>query len=57
VGPASRIRQAFRNIEGRLFERGMNEVIARRGACAPSGELRPGPGAARVPVLKELREP
>jgi putative ABC transport system permease protein len=43
VGPnAPRIRRAFRMIEGRLFERGTNEVIVGRGAAAQFGGLQVG---------------
>jgi putative ABC transport system permease protein len=43
VGPnASRIRHAFEIIEGRPFERGMNEVIVGRGAAAQFGGLQVG---------------
>jgi putative ABC transport system permease protein len=43
VGPnAPRIRHAFRIIEGRPFERGMNEVIVGRGAALQFGGLQVG---------------
>ena len=43
VGPnAFRIRGAFRMVEGRAFERGMNEVIVGRGAAAQFGGLEVG---------------